>query len=65
MICANCGNPLKLGGFTYNKEICWDCFCNEFLDICNETVQPNSEQRRLLYHLMSIFAEVFGEKFKE
>ncbi len=67
--CVSCGTPLRLGKFAYNQDTCWGCFkmevesiqerINEYPSWCWD---KRDKHKEILRHMLSITAEMFGEK---
>ena len=58
--CICCRGPLHWGKFAYKQSICWECFKEKCLEILEQHI---GEEREILVHIMSAYAEYFREKF--
>lgn len=56
--CISCGKNIKLGGFAYNQEVCWDCFAREVTVIANNT--ETYGEKVIILHLLDLAAEIHG-----
>lgn len=57
--CKRCNSPIKLGGFAYNQDICFDCVKKDV-----ETIQSNfdtgSWEQELIQYMFDVLSEVHG-----
>jgi hypothetical protein len=57
MYCTKCGEPLKLGEFAYNQEICWDCFEKRVMEII-DLPELYTEDKEIIKHLLATTKEI-------
>lgn len=56
--CIMCDVPLEWGQFTYNQNLCWDCFKEQVQTLAKN--QTNASEARMILHLLACVAEMHG-----
>jgi len=56
--CIKCGNPIKLGNFAYDQNMCWKCFEEQVCRIARNT--ETMEEASIVMYLLKLAKEAHG-----
>ena len=58
--CTSCGEPLSLGEFAFNQELCWECFHKKASRIISNT--QTKEDKDVLKFMLAITTYTFVKR---